>query len=85
MVSVIRFRNLFMWVGCLLLVAVSVVGVQEAKAGGGTLVWGQPAAETVLDPHVGCGAITMYTTYHVTEGLWDQDMNSGTAFTELEP
>ena len=44
-----------------------------------------PAAETVLDPHVGCGALTMYATYHMFEGLWEQDIKHSGPISEIIP
>ena len=49
----------------------------------GRLIWGMPAAETVLDPHVGCGALTMYATYHMFEGLWEQDIKHSGPISEI--
>ena len=61
------------------------VQARDATAGGGTLLWGMPAAETVLDPHVGCGALTMYATYHMFEGLWDQDIKHSGPRSDIIP
>ena len=83
--STIRFRNHYVWACLALALTVWAIGVQDAKAGGGTLVWAQPAAENILDPHVACGSISMYTIYHITEGLWDQNLNSGNSWTDLTP
>jgi len=54
--------------------ALSLPAAMPAQAEGGTLVWGMPAVETVLDPHVGCGGLTMNVTFQIYENLWEQDL-----------
>jgi peptide/nickel transport system substrate-binding protein len=56
-----------------------------ARADGGTLIWGMPAVETVLDPHVGCGGLTMNMTYQMFENLWEQDLTSDKSPTRIVP
>ena len=73
---------------CLALALALALGsaqARDAKADGGRLIWGMPAAETVLDPHVGCGALTMYATYHMFEGLWEQDIKHSGPISEIIP
>ena len=68
-----------------LALALGSVQARDAKADGGRLIWGMPAAETVLDPHIGCGALTMYATYHMFEGLWEQDIKHSGPISEIIP
>ncbi len=50
------------------------IAAQDARAGGGTLVYGMPADHDILDPHATGGWITYHVTYQIFESFVKEDL-----------
>jgi peptide/nickel transport system substrate-binding protein len=63
--------------GIALALAVGVgFGAKQAKADGGTFIYGMPADHSILDPHVTCGWMAKMVNYQIYESLVEIDLHS---------
>ncbi|MBM3583970.1 MAG: hypothetical protein FJX36_05925, partial [Alphaproteobacteria bacterium] len=65
------------------LIATSITAAPPAAAQG-TVIWGLPAAASVLDPHVSCGWLAKFINYQIYEALVEIELKTTEAPTKLK-